>query len=407
MEMQMVFWLLAIVIGGLVAALLALAAVRARGQKYGDGNDLQIYRDQLDEVSRDLVRQVISEAEAERLRLEVSRRLLDADRQVRAADDVTGAGANPVLAGLVALALFGGAFWLYSVLGAQNYRDLPLDARIAAADAARAERQSQHLAETRFSALDVNPNADPRDLELMAKLRETLKVRPNDLRGHVLLARNEAELGDYVASHKALQRVIEIKGGAAEASDFANYADMLVLAAGGYVSPRAETALRETLQREPENGTARYYVGLMYAQNDRPDLAFKMWRRLLEESGPTAPWVAPIRDQIEIAAANAGVRYELPEQTKGPSAADIAAAEAMSAEEQSAMVRGMVARLSERLANKGGPAQDWAQLIVALAVLGDQQRAAAIWDEAQTVFAASPDAIAVVRGAAQRAGVAK
>ena len=55
---------------------------------------------------------------------------------------------------------------------------------------------------------------------------------------------------------------------------------------------------------------------------------------------------------------------------------------------------------------EGGPAQDWAQLIVALGVLGDQQRAAAIWDEAQTVFAASPDAIAVLRGAAESAGVA-
>ncbi|MGR3343356.1 MAG: c-type cytochrome biogenesis protein CcmI [Paracoccaceae bacterium] len=403
----MVFWLLVIVIGGLVAAVLALAAVRAHGQRHVDGNDLQIYRDQLDEVSRDLVRQVISEAEAERLRLEVSRRLLDADKLARASGAATGAGANPVLAGSLALAVFGGAFWLYSVLGAQNYRDLPLEARIAAADAARAERPAQDAVEARARALAINPNADPRHVELLQDLRDALMARPDDLRGHLLLARNEAELGDYVAAHKALKRVIEIKAGAAEAADFANYADMLVLAAGGYVSPRAEAALRETLQREPENGTARYYVGLMYAQNDRPDLAFNLWRQLLEDSSSTAPWVAPIRGQIEFAAANAGVRYELPEQTKGPSAADIAAAEGMSEEQQSAMIRGMVERLSERLANEGGPAQDWAQLISTLGVLGQQERAAAIWEEAQTVFAASPGAIAVVRGAAERAGVAK
>ena len=403
----MVFWLLAIVIGGLVAAVLAMAAVRTHGQGLGDGNDMQIYRDQLDEVSRDLVRQVISEAEAERLRLEVSRRLLGADKQARAAGDLTGTGANPVLAGVVALAIFGGAFWLYAVLGAQNYRDLPLGVRIAAADAARAVRPAQDQVEARFGALAINPNADPRHVELVQELREALKARTDDLRGHILLARNEAELGDYVAAHKALKRVIEIKGAAAEASDFSNYADILVLAAGGYVSPMAETALREALQRAPENGTARYYVGLMYAQNDRPDLAFNLWRRLLEDSRADAPWVASIRSQIEFMAASAGVRYELGEDTKGPTAEDIAAAQELGEADQSAMIEAMVARLSERLASEGGPAQDWAQLIGALGVLGQQQRAAAIWDEAQTVFAASPEAIVVIRSAAKRAGVAK
>ncbi len=403
----MVFWILASVIGGLVAALLALAALRARAQSSEDGNDLQIYRDQLDEVSRDLARRVISEVEAERLRVEVSRRLLDADKQAQSARALASAGANPVLAGLVALAIFGGAFWLYAELGARNYRDLPLAGRIAAADAARAERPAQAEVEARFSVLAIDPNVDVRHLELMEKLRQALVQRPDDLRGHMLLATNEAELGDYVAAHKALQRVIEIKGAAADASDYVTYADMLILAAGGYVSPIAEAALREALQRAPENGTARYYVGLMYAQTGRPDLAFKMWRRLLEDSSPTAPWVAPIRDQIEFTAVNAGVRYELPAPTRGPSAADIAAAEGMSEEEQSAMIGAMVERLSERLAADGGPPQDWAQLIGALAVLGDQARAAAIWAEAQAVFAASPEAIAVIRSAAERAGVAK
>lgn len=407
METQLVFWGLAGVIGALVAALLAFAALRTRGGRDGGGNDLQIYRDQLDEVSRDLARQVISETEAERLRLEVSHRLLSADRLALATGDDSGSRANPVLAGLVALAIFGGAFWLYAQLGAQNYRDLPLGARIAAADTARADRPTQDAIEARFSALAIDPNADQRHLALMNDLREALQSRPDDLRGHILLARNEAELDNYVAAHKALSRVIGIRGTDAAAVDFVNYAEMLILAAGGYVSPRAEAALREALLREPEAGAARYYVGLMYAQNERPDLAFSMWRRLLEDSGPGALWVEPIRGQIEFMAASAGVRYELPAQTRGPTADDIAAAQELSAEDQGAMIGAMVARLSARLANEGGPAQDWAQLIVALGVLGEQQRAAAIWNEAQVEFAGSPDAMALVRRAAKRAGVAK
>ena len=403
----MIFWGMAILIGALVAASLAFAALRTRGRQDDGGNDMQIYRDQLDEVRRDLVRQVISEAEAERLRLEVSHRLLSADRAARARSAASGSGANPVLAGLVALAIFSGAFLLYAQLGTQNMRDLPLGARVAAADAARAQRPRQAEVEGRFSALAIDPNADQRHLALMKDLREALKARPDDLRGHVLLARNEAELGNYVAAHQALARVIAIRGADAAVQDFMTYAEMLILAAAGYVSPVAETALREALRRSPDNGTARYYVGLMYAQNERPDLAFSMWRRLLEDSSPGAPWVEPIRGQIEFLAASAGVRYELPAQTKGPTADDIAAAQGLSEEDQGAMIGAMVARLSERLANEGGPAQDWAQLIGALGVLGEQQRAAAIWDEAKVEFAASPEAMALVRRAATRAGLAK
>ena len=296
--------------GGFAAADHRLS-LRTRWGRSGGGHELQLYREQPYAVSRDLARQVISETEAERLRLEVSHRLLSADRLALATGDDSGSRANPVLAGLVALAIFGGAFWLYAQLGAQNYRDLPLGARIAAADTARADRPTQDAIEARFSALAIDPNADQRHLALMNDLREALQSRPDDLRGHILLARNEAELGNYVAAHKALSRVIGIRGTDAAAVDFVNYAEMLILAAGGYVSPRAEAALREALLREPEAGAARYYVGLMYAQNERPDLAFSMWRRLLEDSGPGALWVEPIRGQIEFMAASAGVRDEI------------------------------------------------------------------------------------------------
>jgi cytochrome c-type biogenesis protein CcmH len=60
------------------------------------------------------------------------------------------------------------------------------------------------------------------------------------------------------------------------------------------------------LELEPRNGTARYYAGLMYAQQGRPDLAFPIWRNLMAESTADAPWLDPIRLQIEEVAALAG-----------------------------------------------------------------------------------------------------
>lgn len=405
----MSFWVISGVVCGIVAAVLALAMNRARNAGDDAGFDVQVYKDQLAEVDRDLERQVMSKEEAERSRIEVSRRLLEADKAAQggAANAVTRVGV--VISGAVALTVFGAAYFLYTSLGAPNYPDLPLTARIEMSDTARAGRPSQATAEAEIGVVEINPNADPRHLELMEKLRVALETRPDDLQGHVLLAHNEAELGNYMAAHQAQARVLAIKAHAVQAGDYADYADLLVLAAGGYVSPEAEDALTKALRLDPRNGTARYYSGLMFAQSGRPDMAFRLWRPLLEDSPPEAPWVNPVRQQIAQVAADAGVRYTLPAAAAplaGPDAADIAAASDMTAQDRDDMVRGMVEQLSERLASEGGTPQEWARLISALGVLGEKERASLIWAEAQDVFAAAPPALEIVRTAAMQAGIA-
>ena len=163
----------------------------------------------------------------------------------------------------------------------------------------------------------------------------------------------------------------------------------MIMAAGGYVSPEAESVLQRALERDPNDGKARYYSGLMFAQSGRQDVAFRLWRDLLATSAPTDPWVPPIRAQIEEAAAWAGVDYTLPELAGGPALAGpdadaVAAASDMTTEERQEMIGNMVAQLSERLATEGGSAQEWAQLIGALGVLGDTDRARAVWGEARS-----------------------
>ena len=78
----------------------------------------------------------------------------------------------------------------------------------------------------------------------------------------------------------------------------------------------------------------------------------------------------------------------------------------MSNEGRQEMIRGMVDGLLARLAENGGPPEDWARLIGALGVLGQTERAQAIWGEAQGTFAGELDALALLRDAAARAGLA-
>ena len=409
----MLFWIVAAGLGLAVTGLIALALLRAQdAEAEMERFDIRIYRDQLSAVDKDLARGLVGEEEAERLRTEIKRRILDADR---ASADTGPTGRAPkaatlVTAALSGVAVLGGSLWLYTVIGAPAYPDMPLVARLTDAAERRATRPTQAQAEASLPAAP-DPSASGEFVELMDRLRATVAERPSDIDGHRLLARNEAGLGNFPAAHAAQKRVIEILGPAATARDWADYGDLMVLAAGGYVSPEAERAFEEALAREPGNGTARYYMGSMQLQTGRPDLAFRIWQAQLREGPADAPWIGPIRAQIEQAAARAGIDYQLPPAPdgaapSGPSAADVAGAEGMSPAERMQMIEGMVSGLSERLATTGGPPEDWARLIRAYGVLGRREQAAAIWAEAQQVFEDEVARLPILR-AARDAGVAQ
>lgn len=401
----MLFWTFSLALAALIGAVLARAVLKGGAARPEVNADMQVYRDQLAAIDRDLARDVISETEAERTRIEVSRRLIEADR-AGVAPEKRGSPVLPVIA--VAGALAGGVA-LYLSTGAPGYPDLPMSERLARAETFRAERPSQAEAMAE-AVLPERPEPDPDYATLMERLRDAVAANPDDIAGQRLLARNEAVLGNFAAAAEAQARVIALAGDAATATDYATLADSYIIATGGYVSPEAEQALASALERDPKNGTARFYMGLMWAQTGRPDLAFRFWRGLLEEGPEDAPWIAPIRSRIGMLAAAAGVDYAPPPAPgagPGPDAADVAAAAEMSAEDRQDMIRSMVDRLSDRLATEGGPPEDWARLISSLGVLGDAERAAKIWAEAQTVFAGNEAGLATVRAAAGQAGVAE
>lgn len=398
----MLFWIIASAIALIVAGFLGVALRRAAPDNVGSATqDIQIYKDQLAEIERDVARGVLSAADAERTRVEVSRRILAADEPKETARAVSGAPAY-LIAGVLGL-LVVLSLGLYALLGSPNYGDQPLAERLSAAREMASNRPSQADYEATLPAPEIAP--EDSELSILVKeLRDALQDRPEDLRGLALLARNEANLGNFKAAYAAQRNIIALKGDTVEAVDYLNLADYLMFAADGYISPDAEAALTETLKLDPANGYARYYTGLLMLQTGRPDLTFRYWRTLLEEGPERAPWIAPIRANIEDLAWIAGVQYTPPE-VRGPSAEDIAAADNLSAEDRAAMIEGMVTSLSDRLANEGGTAEEWAQLINALVVLGRDNDARSIWAEAQALFTEAPAALDVLTRAAQAAGL--
>ncbi|WP_166416094.1 c-type cytochrome biogenesis protein CcmI [Cochlodiniinecator piscidefendens] len=404
----MLFWITSAALAVFVTMLLSVALVKARNEtKKPQNTELDFYRIQYKDLERDIARGVIDASEGERAKLEISRRILDADKNAHAASvDGGQKGISLLPVALMIGFLIFGTGGLYFKLGTPGAHDQPISSRLAAAQEAMRNRPGQAEAEADVPAQNIQ--RDRSYIELIDQLRNALAERPDDLQGHLLLVGNEAQLGNFIGAYTAQQQVIHIKGTSATSDDYADLADLMILAAGGYISPEAERALVRSLQLNERNGTARYFSGLLFAQTGRPDRAFEVWRGQLAEGPETAPWIPAIRAQIDQAAYFAGVQYEQPAPIfveTGPDAAAIAAAENLSPQERAEMIRGMVEGLSARLAQEGGPVEDWARLVVSLTALNETERARAILAEAQRDFASDPTALEHLNTAATQAGL--
>ena len=408
----MSFWIIAAAGATLVTVLLIRALWRGATTPVPTRveQDLQVYRDQLAEVEREVARGVLSSEDAARAKTEISRRILAADTS-RTSQMQAGAAPSKLLMAVIALALIGGSLFMYASLGAPGYGNLALKDRIAFAKNLRETRPSQAEAIAGVPEASVAPALSPEYETLLTRLRETVAKRPDDIQGQTLLAQNEARVGNFSAAADAQSAVVRLKGAGATTEEVVNYGELLIMAAGGYVSPEAEAVMRAVLTRDAENGTASYYWGLMLIQTGRPDQGFRIWDGLLRRGPPDAPWIEPILGQIEPVADLAGVDYVIPVigagTLSGPSKDDIDAAQDMSPAERMEMIGSMVEGLSDRLATQGGPVEDWARLISSLGVLGQTDRAQAIYDNAIEVFADDPSATDVIKRAGERANVSE
>src|SRR5215472_7808417 len=188
----MMVWLL-IALMTAAAVLAVLWPLGQRGVNLRAGNDVAVYRDQLEEIDRDQASGAIVAAEADAARLEVSRRLLTAD-----AADAARAGEGRadaphrrrLVAGLALIALPAGALALYLALGSPDLPGQPLAGMFA-----RVERH-----------LEQHPE-DGRGWEVVAPIymrlgryEDAVKARRNALRLLGTTAERYSDLGEALVS---------------------------------------------------------------------------------------------------------------------------------------------------------------------------------------------------------------
>ena len=380
---MVLFYLLAGALALVTAAALVWPLLRgAQGAASRDARDAELYRDQLAEIDRDVARGVMSPAEAEGARAEVSRRLLAAAERAKASGRPVSASARVyrALAGGAAAGVPVLALLVYVSIGAPG---LPFGERAGGAQPARL---SQAEAEAQVSTGPEAPAAEMEEYAaLIARLEQVIEQRPGDRTGLELLATGYMRLGRYAEAWRTWEKLIEASGEAATATHYAKMGEAMVMATGGYVSPEAARALDEALAREPDLAIARYYRALGRAESGDIDRAIAAWERLRAEAPEGAPWLGLLERTLAEARAVRG-------GGAGPSAAEIAAAEQMPEEERRAMIEGMVARLEGRLTSEGGTPEEWVRLMRAYVQLDRREDAVRVAEMGIESFGSSSEA---------------
>ncbi len=343
------------------AAVFAVLWPLARRTPLRSGSDVAVYRDQLDEIERDRAAGLIAEREAEAARIEVSRRLIAAADMVPPPlpqDGMTRRRRAAALAALILLPL--GAAGLYLSLGSPQLTSQPLEAR-------------RELTPEQSSVM-----------ELVARVEAHLEQNPEDGRGWEVLGPVYMRLGRYDDAVRARRAVLRLLG--PNAAREADLGEAITGAQNGIVAAEAKEAFDRALALDPRDVRARYFLGLAAEQDGRPKEAAAIWRALLAEASADAAWAGFVRESLARVDPAAAASSQ-----PGPSADDVAAASEMSPEQRTAMVRGMVSRLAERLKQDGSDVEGWLRLLRAYMVLGDKEQARAAAGEARRALASDPE----------------
>lgn len=127
----MLFWVAAAVLTFAASLAVLIPLSRRTGGAGARANEINVYRDQLAEVERDVRRGLLAPEEAEQARTEIGRRILRADDDGIILKQDSGGAAFRV-AGAIAVVSIPLISWgLYSVLGSPNLPEQPLSARMS------------------------------------------------------------------------------------------------------------------------------------------------------------------------------------------------------------------------------------------------------------------------------------
>jgi cytochrome c-type biogenesis protein CcmH len=299
-------------------------------------SDLEIYKDQLDEVGRDEQRGLLSYQEAVNSRIEISHRMLKYDEKY--AVSLPQKTASKIILTLIILTIPLFSWGLYSVLGRPDLTDQPLYSR----------------------SHSVMPTDRLEDL--VEKAQAHLERNPNDGRGWQVLAPIYFKLKLFDKAVHSYQMAIKLNPPSADLE--IGLGKSLTQANGGLINNEARLAFNRAIKMDETNKEPQFLFAVDLAKQNKLTEAKIAFEELLKTTASTEPLFELI--QTMIGKIN---------KTKQPSQNDINNAAEMSIEDRDNMIQSMVSRLNDRLLNNPQDSDGWLRLVRSYIVLREPKKA--------------------------------
>jgi cytochrome c-type biogenesis protein CcmH len=413
----MMLGLLLVILAILAAVVVAAPFLRRKASASGNSTGVEVYKDQLAEIERDLEQGAIAKEEADLARVEIERRILNAAQSGSADDKSLGFAWHYRIATGVAAIVVLGSVGIYGVVGhadrfyAQQARDAS-GAEQPIIAAAGSQSEQQPAASTEEEQLQ--------QVETMVKqLQERLASNPDDADGWRVLGWSYYNLGAYDKAIEAYQRSVDLQKD--NPLIRALLGEAMVKQAGGAVTPEALAVFDEVIALKPDDERALFFRGMAQEQRGNPQGAIDQWIALYETAPKDAEWAADLRGRIETVAQASNIdvsaRLNKAAETKtasaeqaqteqrGPTPEDVENAKQMSKDDQNAMVRGMVDGLASRLESSPDDPEGWIMLMRSHIVLNEQDKARAALERATKALADSPEKMKQIADAAKVMGL--
>lgn len=268
------FWLYAALLtaGALFFVLPPLLRTRAKSRVEAERLNVTVYRDQLRELEADRAAGTLDEAQYQRARLELERRLLD-DVDAREAPAPEARPRSRVPAMLMGLAVPVLAVGLYFVVGnprALSPVALPTD-------------PSKGVTREQVEAM-------------VTKLAERMKQNPEDAQGWAMLGKSYAAMGrldDAVAAYaKAEKRAPD------NPHLLADYADTLAMQQGQNLQGAPEALIARALKIDPNHIKSLALAGTIAFEKNDYASATRHWEKLLGQLPPDSEIARGVQSSI-------------------------------------------------------------------------------------------------------------
>ncbi|MCF6216109.1 MAG: c-type cytochrome biogenesis protein CcmI [Emcibacter sp.] len=333
--------------------------------------NIAVYKSQLSELQSDLDNGVLSPAEVAAARLEIERRLLRISSEKDTIEPKNNETSLKLLTVIISLVLLGStAFYLN--IGMPGMPDFAL-------------KDQAHSTAQRTKSNSASPDM----IAEVAKIQAHLRENPDDVNAWRALGQYQTDLQNRVKAAEAFQHWFELDDDNIDAALM--FSESLIMLSDGRVSPAALLALDRAQKIQPDNPGVRHYLALAEYQAGNVDQALVNWQALMADSPANAPWRRSVQRWISQAQNDLGLPVTNSTAVAPPLSEENRKVIAeMSAQEQEALIKSMVARLARKMDENPENTEGWFRLAKAYMMLGQKSDAIKSLEQAEKY---APDAL--------------